>query len=118
MMLTPAAASGRRNACSTPTRSNGNGPRSFNSAHPDSDRARSGTTDEAHTTDSSSAVRVTEKKPPVSAQSGIGSSGERRTIAYSPGTTENDGFDWFLSPAPLNRIPGGGRPARVRGGRG
>jgi hypothetical protein len=87
-----ASANGTRNAERTPVTVNGNGPSSFKQAQPASDFTSWGTASAAQTMDSSSAVRLTEKKPPLVPQVGTSASAAKRQIANWPGIRENRRF--------------------------
>src|SRR5438445_7149930 len=84
----PAAASGWMNDASTPVCVSGNGP--FNLKQTDGPTActPSGTFAAGQTTESSSAVRVTETNGLRSAHCGMGASGGSRHTENCPGTRE------------------------------
>src|SRR5437763_11157449 len=97
-MLTFPSASGPSTDSSTPVISNGNGPSSLKQRHSLSDLTLLGTYLLSHTIESSSSVRVTEKKPRV-AHCGTAASCARRQTANSCGNSCNvnrGGWDFTL----------------------
>src|SRR5258708_5270356 len=84
-MLMPASASGRAKAETTPISEKLIGPSTLRHRHPRLQTICSGTLTSGQITDSSSSVRVIEKKQPVAAQGGIAESASRRQIARASG---------------------------------
>src|SRR5215831_4127712 len=81
--------SGFINEASTPVSEKGNGPSSFRHAQSPSCRTSAGTCPTQQTTESSSSVRVTEKKGPRRAQLGTSEPAGSWQTANEPGNREN-----------------------------
>src|SRR5882762_7518887 len=85
----PLLESGSMKESNTPVCENGNGPSSWKQIQWDSELRLAGRSAAGHTIDSSSAVRVTEEKTPLVAQSGTVAFASIRTMAYAPGSQRN-----------------------------
>src|SRR5207237_9393077 len=107
----PAPASGAVSEASTPTRVSGIDPATRRHRHPPSHTAPSGTASWRHTTESSSAVRVTQNRSPAVAHGGAGEPAGSLQTANVPGTPSRLSRGGTTEPPAASPL---GPPSRLR----